>query len=126
MPLPRSRSHCNKPTSIPEREEQNLHTPACFLICQALEEPEPGWYKAAPGHHIEANARPGFTQVATLVKIKGTASLMLFQRGDEGINGEGCHGLVACCSAHCQPYGDARHGLRASCLPRSDEFVFAR
>ena len=112
--------------SIPEREEQDLHTLACSLMCQALEEPEPGWSKAAPGHHVEANARPGFTQETTLVNIKGTANLTLFQRGDEGINRKGCHGLVACRSAHSQLYRDARHGLRVRCLQHSDEVVFPK
>src|SRR5205809_3912932 len=107
-------------------EQQDLHTLACSLMCQALEEPEPGWSKAAPGHHVEANARPGFTQVATLVNVKGTASLMLFQRGDEGINREGCHGLVACRSTHSQLYRDARHSLRVRSLQHSDEVVFPK
>ena len=107
-------------------EEQDMHTLACFLMCQALEEPEPGWSKAAPGHHVEANARPGFTQETTLVNIKGAANLTLFQRGDEGINREGCHGLVACRSAHSQLYRDARHSLRVRGLQHSDEVVFPK
>src|SRR5260370_35369431 len=93
-------------------------------MCQALEEPEPGWSKATPGHHVEANARPGFTQVDTLVNAKGTASLTLFQCGDEGINREGSHSLVACRSAHSQLYRGARPGLRARALQHRHEVGF--
>ena len=107
-------------------EQQDLHTLACSLMCQALEEPEPGWSKAAPGRHVEANARPGFTQETALVNIKGTANLTHFQRDDEGINRKGCHGLIACRTAHSQLYRDARHGLRVRCLQHSDEVVFPK
>src|SRR5260370_18581210 len=123
MPLPRSRSHCNKPTSRAERGA-NLHTLACSLMCQALEEPEPGWSKATPGHHVEANARPGFTQVDTLVNAKGPASLTLFQCGDEGINREACHSLVACRSADSQLSLDALHRVPVLVLHHSHTLVF--
>src|SRR6266516_3356203 len=107
-------------------QSKNKPINACSLICQALEEPEPGWSKAAPGRHVEANARLGFTQETTLVNIKGTVNLTLFQRGNEGINREGCHGLVACRTAHSQLYRVARHSLRVRGLQHIDEVVFPK